>query len=229
MKEERGYAVTIELATNGRPVPRQRVEFVMVNMLNFCRWIAWRRINPLAVHFVDPAPEDVQPYRDAFEGPLYFDAPVHRLVFSLEEVAMPLPTSNPVLAELHDRHAIEHLSRLSKAKVSHKTRELILRHLPDGEPSRTEIANALCMSERTLQRRLQNEGASYRQLLDGTRHELARQYLMKPHLTLTQITYLLGFRDQSTFSRACKNWFDLSPGEYRNTLRKAPPTGISHI
>lgn len=224
VEENGGYGVTIELVTGGRPVPRQRIDFVLLTMLNFCRWIAGRHFIPLAEDFADPMPADIQQYKAAFEGPLTFGAPVHRLVFSMGDLAAPLPTSNPVLAELHDRHAIEHLSRLDDAKVSNKKRELILRHLPDGDPSRTEIARTLCMNERTLQRRLQDGGVSYHQLLDDTRHEFARQYLQKPHLTLAQITYLLGFRDQSTFSRACKRWFGLSPGEYRSNFRNMART-----
>ena len=147
IEEKGGYGVTIELVTGGRPVPRQRVEFVMLTMLNFCRWIAGRHFMPLRVEFADPMPPDVQPYSAAFEGPLIFYAPVHRLVFSLEDLAIPLPTSNPVLAELHDRHAIEHLSRLDDAKISNKTRELILRHLQDGDPCRranTEAISGRC-------------------------------------------------------------------------------------
>lgn len=227
VEEEGGYAMTVHLADGGRPVPRQRVEFVMMTTLSFCRWITGRHFIPLRVDFAERAPADVQPYQEAFDGPLNFDAPAHRLVFSTADLMAPLPTCNPALAALHDRHAIEHLSRLDDAKVSHKTRELIIRKLQDGDPSRADIARTLCMSERTLQRRLQDEGTSYHQLLDDTRQELAQQYLGKPHLTLAQITYLLGFGDQSTFSRACKRWFDSSPGEFRAKLKKTPVTGAS--
>ena len=71
------------------------------------------------------------------------------------------------------------------------------------------------MSERTLMRRLQDEGSSYNQLLDATRRELAQRYLRQKNLSLGQITYLLGFADQSNFFRACKRWFDASPSQYR--------------
>jgi len=74
------------------------------------------------------------------------------------------------------------------------------------------------MSERTLQRRLEEEATSFIQLLDDTRRELAEQYLARLHLSLAQAAYLLGFADQSRFFRACRRWFELSPGRYRSQL-----------
>ena len=74
------------------------------------------------------------------------------------------------------------------------------------------------MSERTLQRRLEEEATSFLQLLDNTRRELAEQYLGGLNLSLAQAAYLLGFADQSSFFRACKRWFEVSPGRYRSQL-----------
>lgn len=85
----------------------------------------------------------------------------------------------------------QHLNRLDDTKVTSKARELIIRRLPVGDPSRAEIARALCISERTLQRRLQVEGTSYHALLDDTRKELVQQYLFRDDLTLVQITVCL--------------------------------------
>jgi AraC-like DNA-binding protein len=76
------------------------------------------------------------------------------------------------------------------------------------------------MSERTLQRRLEEEDTSFVQLLDDTRRELAEQYLGRLNLSLAQAAYLLGFADQSSFFRACRRWFDLSPGQYRSQLHR---------
>ena len=82
------------------------------------------------------------------------------------------------------------------------------------------------MSERTLQRRLEVEATSFADLLDNTRRELAEQYLGRLHLSLGQAAYLLGYADQSSFFRACKRWFEVSPGQYRNQLLShAVPAG----
>ncbi|MCX7173062.1 MAG: AraC family transcriptional regulator [Proteobacteria bacterium] len=214
-KETNGYGVTIELVGGGRPIPRQRVEFVVLTILNLCRWITGTDLRPLAVDFVDPAPVDERPYVDAFKCPMNFDAPVHRLYFSNADISRQLPASNPVMAELLGRHAGEHLNRLGNTSIAHKVRELVIRRLQEGDPLRRKIAKVLCMSERTLQRRLHEEGTSFHDLVDDARREMAKQYLSRPRLPIVQTAYLLGFADQSTFSRACKRWFAVSPSEYR--------------
>jgi AraC-like DNA-binding protein len=219
--EERGsYRVTFELSGGDRPVPRQRIEFILVTVLTFCRWIAGREVHLLAVELAYPEPTDAALYRDAFGCRPLFDAPGNSLVFSLAELKQPLPTSNPVLAEMHERFAGEYLRQFDHAQTSYRVREVIIRLLPDGEPRRDDVAGALCMSERTLQRRLEEEATSFLQLLDDTRRELAAQYLGRLHLSLAQAAYLLGFADQSSFFRACKRWFEVSPGQYRSQLRR---------
>ena len=219
LSEERGgYRVTFELFGGSRPVPRQRVEFILVSVIRFCQWISGREFHPLVVDLAYPTPADLAPYREAFGCRVAFDAPGCSIVFAQADMTAPLPTSNPVLAELHERFAGEYLRRFDHAQTSHRAREAIIRRLPDGEPRRDAIARELCLSERTLQRRLEAEATSFAELLDDTRRELAEQYLSQLHLSLAQAAYLLGFVDQSSFFRACKRWFELSPGQYRNQL-----------
>ncbi|MCY1450977.1 HTH-type transcriptional regulator VirS [compost metagenome] len=97
---------------------------------------------------------------------------------------------------------------------------MLCRLLPQGEPKREVVASSMHLSQRTLQRRLQEEGVSFQQLLDDTRRELAEQYLAQPNLTLLEIAYLLGFADPSNFFRAFRRWFDSTPGEYRARLEE---------
>ncbi|WP_136420244.1 AraC family transcriptional regulator [Herbaspirillum sp. ST 5-3] len=217
-EEQRGCWVCIELPGGRRPEPPSRVEFVLTTLLTFFRWSTGQAIRPLAVEFAHPAPGAAQTYRDVFECPVGFDAPAHRMLFSHADLALPPQAANPMLAELHDRYAREHLARMGSVRTSVRTRELIIRHLPNGDPARGDIAGALCMSERTLQRRLQEEGTSFHQIVDDTRRELAQRYLGQQRLTLAQAACLLGFTDRSTFSRACKRWFNLTPTEYRHRM-----------
>jgi AraC-like DNA-binding protein len=221
MSEERdGYRVTFVLFGGDRPVPRQRIEFIFVTVIGFCRWISGRNVHPRAIELPYPAPLDPAPYRAAFRCPISFDAPRCSLLFAGADMAAPLPTSNPQLAEMHERFAGEFLRHFDRAQVSYRVRELIIRRLPDGEPRRDEVAHELCMSERTLQRRLDEEATSFVQLLDDTRRELAEQCLGRLHLSLAQAAYLLGFADQRSFFRACRRWFQVSPGQYRSRLSR---------
>jgi len=219
ISDERGrYRVTFELFGGNRPVPRQRIEFIFITVIGFCRWISGREVSPILVELSYPEPADTAGYRAAFRCPVKFDAACNSLVFADADMTTALPTSNPLLAELHDRFAGEYLRHFDHAQTSYRTRELIIRRLPDGEPRRDEVARELGISERTLQRRLEEEATSFVQLLDDTRRELAEQYLGRLHLSLAQAAYLLGFADQRSFFRACRRWFDASPGQYRNQL-----------
>jgi AraC-like DNA-binding protein len=221
LREESGrYRATFELLGGDRPVPRQRIEFILVTLVTFCRWTVGREMYPLAVELAYSVPSNPAPYRDAFRCNPAFDAPATSLLFALEDMTLPLRTSNPILAELHERFAGEYLKGFDHAHVSHRAREVIIRLLPDGEPSRNQVARELCLSERTLQRRLEEEATSFHKLMDNTRRELAEQYLGRLHLSLAQAAYLLGFADQSSFFRACKRWFKLSPGQFRSRLNK---------
>jgi AraC-like DNA-binding protein len=218
--EGRGFRVTLELHGGERPVPRHRMEFILATLVTFCRWVSGRDVNPLAVEIAYPAPADPRPYQNTFRCSVVFDAPSSSLLFALADVTKPLPTSNPMLADLHDRFAGEYLEQFDHAQTSYRAREVIIRCLPDGEPRRDQVASALCMSERTLQRRLEGEATSFHRLLDQTRRELAERHLGRLHLSLAEAAYLLGFADQSSFFRACKRWFGVPPAQYRSHLHR---------
>jgi AraC-like DNA-binding protein len=222
--EENGsYRVSFEFQGADRPVPRQRMDFILATVTSFCRWVAGREVNPVAVAISYPSPPYRALYGEVFGCPVTFDAPQSSLVFALSELRKPLPTSNPTLAALHERYAGEYLEQFDRGKTTYRVREVIIRRLPDGEPRRDQVAKELCMSERTLQRRLEQEASSFLQLLNDTRRELAEKYLSRLQLSLAEAAYLLGFSDQSSFFRACRRWFGLPPGEYRRHLLRPPP------
>ena len=222
-EEAGGDRISFVLFGGDRPIPRQRIEFISITVITFCRWIIRRDIRPCAVEFAYPAPSDPAPYREAFLCRVSFNAPRHSILFARADMTAPLPTSNPLLADLHERFAGKYLRQFDHALTSYRVREVIVRRLPDGEPRRDKVAGELCMSERTLQRRLETETTSFVQLLDDTRRELADQYLGRLNMSLAQAAYMLGFADQRSFFRACKRWFNVSPGQYRDQLFRPAP------
>ena len=103
-------------------------------------------------------------------------------------------------------------------------RDAIVRRLPDGEPRRDDLAVELRMSDRTLQRRLEQEQTSIVQRLDDTRRELADQYLDPLHLSLARTAYLPGIADQSSpLFCVCRPSFKVAPGQYRTRLQAGAP------
>ena len=93
-----------------------------------------------------------------------------------------------------------------------------------GTCSRGEVAKALHMHPRTLQRRMREEGTTFEAIKDEARRDLAQRYLSQPDLPFTQITALLGYSEQSAFGRSCRRWFDMTPREARARLSSSVPT-----
>jgi AraC-like DNA-binding protein len=84
--------------------------------------------------------------------------------------------------------------------------------------SEVSLADHFNCSSRQLQRKLKDEGTSYRELLDKVRMDLAEQYITRNNFTITETAYLLGYSDPNNFSRAFKKWMGVSPGSFRNKL-----------
>ena len=91
----------------------------------------------------------------------------------------------------------------------------LLEHLCSGEVSEDAMAEQLHMSRRTLQRKLAKADLTYQKLVDDTRRDLAMRHLEDPRHSVTDVTFLLGFSQQSAFTRAFKRWTGMSPSEYR--------------
>lgn len=210
-----GYALTLAIHGDRLPPARQSAEASLAYCLSFCRWMTGKPMRPREIRLQGAAPADLAPYQQVFQAPLRFNAEHYGLIFDRADLEAPLPSANEALAQLHDRFAGEYLARFCSSRVTHQARQVLCRLLPQGEPRRELVAQTLHLSQRTLQRRLQEEGTSYQQLLDDTRRELAEQYLGQVDLTLLEVAYLLGFSDPSNFFRAFRRWFDETPGEYR--------------
>ncbi len=162
-----------------------------------------------------PAPDDPTPHFVAFGCDVLFGRGANRALLRQDDLELPLSARDPEMAALHARLVEDELERLEGARTSHQVRLLLAQRLAQAEPRRKDIADALNISERTFQRRLQAERTSFQQLLDETRRELAQQYLRRPRNSLRHVADLLGFEDQSNLFRACKRWFGESPGTYR--------------
>ena len=216
--KEGSVRLQLKLFGGREPIPRQRVEFDLLTLLTFCSWVSGRTIKPLGLYLVWPAPLDIAPFENAFQCPLHFEADFNGLDFARADIEAKLPGFNAHMAGLHEAAVQQRLADYDGSSVSVKIREEITRCLADGEPRRGQIARALNVSDRTMTRRLREEKTSFQTLLDETRRDLAQNYLARRNISLAEVAYLLGFVDQSTFFRACKRWFDASPGQFRARL-----------
>lgn len=189
----------------------------MAVLVTLCRMNAGRALNPLSVTFRHAAPEDIGPYEALFRCPVQFEAEHNRFTLRSADADRVLPSANPVLAQMNERIVKQRLAQLDRDNIPGRVRAAIAEQLPSGEVSDESVAEALHMTARTLHRRLKDDGESFRTLLKSVRQELAGQYLADNSLTLTEITFLLGFSEMSSFSRAYKHWHGVSPSEARQS------------
>ncbi len=153
-------------------------------------------------------------YHEILGCPVEFGAPHLVLAFDAERAAQPIFSGNPALAGEADKLSARYIDGLVPDSASARVRALLLKAMPSGELDQDGIARALNQSASTLQRRLRDEGTSYQRLMDSTRRELALEYLREGRHSLADITFLLGFADQSNFTRAFRRWTGKTPREY---------------
>jgi AraC-like DNA-binding protein len=192
-----------------------RMDLCMATIMAMCRINFGPSLRPVAVNFIHPEPVCGDKYFAFFKCPVYFDTARDSLTLNHKDVDKLLPVGNPHLAEINDRIIVRYLAALNNDDIVQRAQSAIVDLLPSGLVSDEKVARKLHMSVRSLQRKLQQSGTSFRKLLDRTREELARQYICDNAADLTEIAFLLGFSEHSAFSRAFKRWTGQPPSEMR--------------
>jgi len=191
------------------------VDFVISLLVDMCRMNAGSSLRPVAVRLRRMRPKDSEAYRRHFGCVVHFASDEDSFTLSRSDVDRSLPTSNRHLAATMDRILAEQLAHLDKNDVMARCQARLLDQLSSGELSENAMAEQLHMSRRTLQRKLAEADLTYQKLVDDTRRDLAMRHLEDPRLSITDVTFLLGFSQQSAFTRAFRRWTGASPSAYR--------------
>ncbi len=217
--------VGIVLPGAQRTVPIQRYDFVWCVLLRTLRSAAGRDdATPVQVEYAFAEPANASFYEQTFGCPVHFNRPYNVMEFADADMVAALPdmpmqpngNAAPVLAGLAQSHA----------GFTTRVQQLVAEMLPKGPPHRDDVAERLMVSERTLQRRLAEEGTSFSTLVDDTRRELARMSLEAGDQSLKMLSFQLGFSEPSAFYRACKRWFGTTPSDIaQHGDRPAAKTG----
>ncbi|MTV38084.1 AraC family transcriptional regulator [Duganella radicis] len=206
-----------------RAVPQQRYDFVWCVLLRSLRCAAGRDdIAPVVVEYCFPAPANAQVFEETFGCPVRFNMPHNVMEFSDTDLVSALP-ANPPLMNGGGERVLATLAAAEPPTFSAKVQALLASLLPKGPPHRDDVASQMMMSERTLQRRLAEEGTSFTNLVDDTRRELARQSLSAGELSLKMLSFQLGFSEPSAFYRACKRWFGMAPSDIQHLAHQPGP------
>lgn len=181
----------------------------------------------LAVQLAHPAPTPARlaaHYSEFFRAPVHFDQPHSALLVPASALCQRLPHGDALVRELLERYTMDLLrQRTQEASLADRLRQLLPALLAEGLPDRAAAAAQLGMSERTLHRRLQALGTSFRALLDDVREDLARQRLQRDEAPLADVAHALGFSTHQAFLRWFRTRTGVTPGEFR---RQSAAAGV---
>ncbi len=195
---------------------RQLAEYNLAGLVTFARWISGSRNNPLRIDFTYAAPVDLGEHQRVLGCPLRFSQDRYRLLMSVDWLAQPLIQPDAAMRAMMEQLAERHMQSLTRGDAISDARAAIARQLGEGDVELNAIAAQLHLSARTLQRKLQEANLSFTQLVDDVRRELAERYLADAKLDLVDIAFLLGYSEQSAFTRAYKRWTGRAPAASRN-------------
>jgi len=180
-----------------------------------CRVISGNSFSPAKICFQQARPAETSYYYEFFRCPIEFEAPSTNAVINLRDVDKRLTGSNDELARLNEHVVVKYLAHIAKHDVVNQVKACIIDGLSGGMVTEASVAAELHTTPRNLHRKLQKEGTSFKQLLNEMRRDLALKYIQDRSKTLTEISFMLGFSEASSFSRAFKTWTGKPPSEAR--------------
>lgn len=195
-------------------------EATLASATNIIRQVSPQDFAPLEVHLKHAAPGTTARHETYFGCPVIFDSELDALLVPSEALARP----NRLGDEGITRYLLSHLDEALKRVAADHTLEQSVQHaisqsLSAGIPRMEAVARSLGLSERTLQRRLGEEGLSFQKMVENARRQLAEGLLVQSDYSLAEVAFLTGFSEQSAFNRAFKRWMDQTPAAYREANR----------
>jgi AraC-like DNA-binding protein len=195
---------------------RQRCEALLTTVTKIAERATGRADAPLSVAFQHEEPRDTSEHRRIFRAPVSFGCPSCEIVFKADILHAPVASADPNLSEVLDRHVRELLARLpTSLRFADRVRKALTDAFRSGPPTLAGLARRLGVSERTLQRRLREEGTTLQVLTDDVRHELSLEYLRDATLSVSEVGQRVGYSSLAAFSRAFRRWRGVSPAAHR--------------
>lgn len=186
----------------------------------FGRWLTWLYDKEfIGVRFRHARPPHAETCDSLFNCKVVYDARVNEMAFERDLADMPLPNANRDLFDILCARLDRQMKDLRAPMTAEKEVFLCAQAmLLDGAPSLPRVAKALGTSERTLRRRLSQEGVSFRMVAEAARKEACEVYIRERKKSIAEIAQAVGYSEQSAFTRAFRTWFGMAPSEYIRSL-----------
>jgi AraC-like DNA-binding protein len=200
--------------------PMGVAQFMLAARATFSRWLTGRSdlVFDAFFHFPEPAHTHIHTnaHQRIFGGRLHYQQPSSKLVF--DEAALNLPVAiadEGIRLQVEARAQSRMAALLQEPALIQRLKSVLRQGLPQGQATVSYAAHALGLTARSLQRHLQAEGLAFQAVLDEVRQSQAEQWLAEGRANLSQIAFLLGYRDQTAFQAAFKRWTGLPPAAWR--------------
>ena len=190
-------------------------EEILTGWYTMAHKLSNHKITPLAIYFSHVCQANLEDYQQYFGCEVYFNSDNNSIKIDKSMLDTPLNRHDREIYELLCKHGNDCINQLVIKSPVEVISQFIRNQLPISVPDIELAAQTLNMSVRTLQRKLSENHITYSSLVDSIRQDLATSYLRNPNISIIQITQMLGFSEQSAFTRAFKRWTNQTPMQFR--------------
>jgi len=219
---QKGDEVLVEVSwpfAGREPAPALLIDAIFALVTELGRRGTKTKLHPKRLELARPA-EPENGLEEYFGCPVKYRAARDALILRAADLHLPFVTHNEELLQILAPQLEQKLQeRQTPQSILKQVKWVLTRLLSGSRPDLPMVAKELGMSERTLQRRITDEGTTFRQLLSETRHELVRQYLGNASVEITEAAFLVGYEDPNSFYRAFRSWEGQTPAEWRAAHR----------
>lgn len=194
-------------------------EQVITGLVSLSRFLTNdEKYAPSTVFFTHKCKSNKHIYEEYFQCAVKFESQFNGMVVDNNALEANLTKSDVELNKVLYQHAQAMLAHQTFSSPMEVIKDYVIKTLPSHVPDIEEVSQYLNLSVRSTQRKLQEHGTSFSQVLDAIRKELALTYLRQTHNSALYVSERLGFSEQSAFQRAFKRWTGTTPRRYRLSI-----------
>lgn len=214
-EEDEDCTIELEWQDTERPGPPMLVGITLAFLLELGRRGTGHPLTAKFVEFSHPM-GNLQTLEAYFGCRIQINAKHNRLTLHRRDLSRPFISYNEELLEILTPFLDQSLDEQQRSlSMTEMVKWIMKRSLTGGRLNIQAVAKELSMSDRTLQRRLNDENTSFKELLIQARREQAQEYLADPSMDIKEVAYLIGYEDQNSFYRAFRIWEGMTPSNWR--------------